>query len=120
MFLISGEFETSQADVDLKALESFLVGNRPLERLEALLDAHHLLRLRGRGVEACIRRGGDRDLHAMRCVEQCWLLKAQWDGYSDGLCRACAPHAPAHRTISREPLLRHYHHCHIHIERLEW
>jgi hypothetical protein len=75
MFSISGEFETSQADVDLKALESFLVGNRPLERLEALLDAHHLTRLRGRGVEACIRRGGDRDLHAMRCVEQYRLLE---------------------------------------------
>jgi hypothetical protein len=41
------EVETSQADVDLKALEGFLAGNRALERQEALLDAHHLLRLRG-------------------------------------------------------------------------
>ena len=56
---MSGEVETSQADVDLKALEGFLVGNRDLERQEALLDAHHLLRLRERGVEACLRRGGD-------------------------------------------------------------
>ncbi len=42
------------------------------------------------------------------------LLKAKPDGYSDGLCRACAPHAPAHRppgsaldrcrTAFREPL----------------
>ena len=23
-----------------------------------------------------------------------YLLKAEPDGYSDGLCRACAPHAP--------------------------
>ena len=30
-----------------------------------------------------------------------YLLKAEPDGYSDGLCRACAPHAPAHRTVSR-------------------
>ena len=59
---MSGEVETSQAEVDLKALEGFLVGNLGLERLEALLDAQHLLRLRGRGVEACLRRGGDRDL----------------------------------------------------------
>jgi hypothetical protein len=87
------EIETSQADVALKALESFLVGNGHLERLEALLDAHHLLRLRERGVEACLRRGGDRDLPAIRCVEPCWLLKAGRDGYSDGLCRMCAPHA---------------------------
>jgi hypothetical protein len=34
----SGEVETSQAEVDLKALEGFLVGNQDLERLEALLD----------------------------------------------------------------------------------
>jgi hypothetical protein len=27
-----------------------------------------------------------------------YLLKAEWDGYSDGLCRPCAP---AHRVISR-------------------
>jgi hypothetical protein len=29
-----------------------------------------------------------------------YLLKAEPDGYSDGLCRACAPYAPAHRTTS--------------------
>ena len=41
-----------------------------------------------------------------------YLLKAEPDGYSDGLCRACAPMLPAHRTVSaregptpfREPL----------------
>jgi hypothetical protein len=88
------EVETSQADVDLKALESFLVGNRHLEQLEALLDTHHLLRLRGRGVEACLRRGGDRDLHAIRFAEKCRLLKAQWDGYSDRLSRTYAPIVP--------------------------
>ena len=71
------EIETSQDDMDLKALEGFLVGNWGLERLEALLDAQHLLRLRGRGVEACLRRGGDRDLPAMGCAEQAWLLRAQ-------------------------------------------
>jgi hypothetical protein len=43
-------------------------------------------------------------------------LKAQWDVYSDGLCRAYAHHAPAHRAVSREPLLRHHHHSHIYIE----
>jgi hypothetical protein len=49
----------------------------------------------------------------MRGAEQGWLLKAEWDGYSDGLCRACAPHTlgPSHishlRRVShpfREPL----------------
>jgi hypothetical protein len=52
-------------------------------------------------VEACLRRGGDRDLPALRCVEQCRLLKAERDGYSDGLRRACAPHVPAHDITSR-------------------
>ena len=28
------------------------------------------------------------------------LLEAERDGYSDGLCRTCAPYVPAHRTIS--------------------
>ena len=97
---MGSELETSQPELHLEALEIFLVGNRDLERQEALLDAHHLLRLRERGVEACLRRGGDRDLPAIRCVEQCRLLKAERDGYSDGLRRACAPHAAAHRTIS--------------------
>ena len=32
-----------------------------------------------------------------------YLLKAEPDGYSDGLCRACSPHALAHRTVSRDP-----------------
>ena len=44
-----------------------------------------------------------------------YLLKAKPDGYSDGLCRTYVPHASAHRTISRDPLLRHYHHSHIYI-----
>ena len=33
---MSGEVETSQAEVDLKALEGFLVGKQDLERLDAL------------------------------------------------------------------------------------
>jgi hypothetical protein len=53
-----GEVETSQAGVDLKALEGFLVGNQDLERLEALLDHFNIFGatgwywgwLRGRGV----------------------------------------------------------------------
>ena len=32
-----------------------------------------------------------------------YLLKAEPDGYSDGLCRACAPHAPAHCTSLGTP-----------------
>ena len=35
---MSGEIETSQAELDLTALEGFLVGNQDLERLHALLD----------------------------------------------------------------------------------
>src|SRR5829696_3395252 len=30
----------------------------------------------------------------MRSVEQCRLLKDEWNGYSDGLCRPCTPIAP--------------------------
>jgi hypothetical protein len=41
------EGETPQADVDLKALEGFLVEHWGLGRVEALLDAHHLLHLQG-------------------------------------------------------------------------
>jgi hypothetical protein len=36
----------------------------------------------------------------MRYAEKCRLLKAEWDDYSDGLCRTCAPIAPAHRANS--------------------
>jgi hypothetical protein len=32
-----------------------------------------------------------------------YLLKTEPDGYSDGLCRACTPYAPAYRAISRDP-----------------
>ena len=39
--------ETSQADPDLRALEDFLVGNRDLERLEALLDRFNILEALG-------------------------------------------------------------------------
>jgi hypothetical protein len=35
---MSGEVETSQAEVDSKALEGFLVGNQDVEGLEALLE----------------------------------------------------------------------------------
>jgi hypothetical protein len=61
---MSGEIEASQAEPDLEALKTFLVGNRDLERLEALLDAHHLLRLRGRRVEAPLQSRGIRSVHA--------------------------------------------------------
>ncbi len=44
---MSGEIETSQADLDLRALEDFLVGNRDLERLEALLDRFNLFEATG-------------------------------------------------------------------------
>jgi hypothetical protein len=33
-----GEVDTSQAELDLTALEGFLVGNQDLERLDVLLD----------------------------------------------------------------------------------
>jgi hypothetical protein len=45
-----------------------------------------------------------------------YLQKAKPVGYGDGLCRACTLYAPAHRTISRDPLLTYHHHSHIHIE----
>ena len=44
---MSGEAEASQADLDLKALEDFLVGNRDLERLEALLDRFNFFEATG-------------------------------------------------------------------------
>ncbi len=37
-----GEVGTSQTEVDLKALEGFLVGNQDLERLDALLDRFNI------------------------------------------------------------------------------
>ena len=49
-----------------------------------------------------------------------YLLKAEPDGYSDALCRACTPHAPAHRAVSRDPLLRHHHHSQILMGGLGW
>jgi hypothetical protein len=39
--------EGSQAELDLKALEDFLVGNRELERPEALLDRFGILEALG-------------------------------------------------------------------------
>ncbi len=39
--------EGSQADLNLKALEDFLVGNRDLERPEALLDRFNILEALG-------------------------------------------------------------------------
>jgi hypothetical protein len=41
---MSGEVETLQADVDLKALEGFLAGNQDLERLDALLDHFNIFK----------------------------------------------------------------------------
>jgi hypothetical protein len=41
--------------------------------------------------------------------------KVKPDGYGDGLCRACTLHAPAHRAVSRDPLLTYHHQSHIHI-----
>ena len=32
-----------------------------------------------------------------------YLLKAEPDGYSDGLCRPCAPRAPAYRVVPWGP-----------------
>jgi hypothetical protein len=46
---MGGEVNPSQADLDLKALEGFLVGNRDLERLEALLDGFNMWRTRSIG-----------------------------------------------------------------------
>jgi hypothetical protein len=44
---MSGEVSTSQAEVDLKALEGFLVGNQDLERLDALLDHFNIFEATG-------------------------------------------------------------------------
>ncbi len=44
---MSSEAEASRADLDMKALESFLVGNQGLERLEALLDRFNILEALG-------------------------------------------------------------------------
>jgi hypothetical protein len=44
---MSGEVDTSQVELDLKALESFVVGNEDLERLEALLDSFNIFEATG-------------------------------------------------------------------------
>jgi hypothetical protein len=40
---MSGEVDTSQAELDLTALEGFREGNQDLERLEALLDHFNIV-----------------------------------------------------------------------------
>jgi hypothetical protein len=44
---MSGEVETSQAELDLTALEGFLVGNEDVERLDALLDHFNIFEATG-------------------------------------------------------------------------
>jgi hypothetical protein len=44
---MSGEVETSQAELDLTALEGILVGNQDLERLDTLLDHFNIFEATG-------------------------------------------------------------------------
>ena len=44
---LSGEVETSQAEVDLKALEDLLGGNQDLERLNVLLEHFNIFEATG-------------------------------------------------------------------------
>jgi hypothetical protein len=44
---MSGEVETSQAELDLTALEGFPVGNQDLELLDALLDHFNIFETTG-------------------------------------------------------------------------
>jgi hypothetical protein len=44
---MSGEVETSQAELDLTALEGFPVGNQDLELLDALLDHFNIFEATG-------------------------------------------------------------------------
>jgi hypothetical protein len=44
---MSGEVDTSQAELDLTALEGFREGNQDLERLEALLDHFNIFEATG-------------------------------------------------------------------------
>jgi hypothetical protein len=44
---MSGEVETSQVEVDLKALEGFLVGNQDLERRRTVLDHFNIFEATG-------------------------------------------------------------------------
>jgi len=44
---MSGEVETSQAEVDLKALEGLLAGNQDLERLNVLLEHFNIFEATG-------------------------------------------------------------------------
>ena len=110
----------------LEALGDFPGGEPGLGTTdEVLLDAYHLLRLQDKGEwKHAFDEEETENYHELRCVEQCRLLKAERDGYSDALCRACAPHAPgpSHhlsstaecRTPFREPLqfivIRHERH----------
>jgi hypothetical protein len=45
--MVGSKVKTAEADPDLKALESFLIANRDLERLEALLDRFNILEALG-------------------------------------------------------------------------
>ena len=44
---MSGEIETSQADLDLRALQDFWDGNEDLDRLEAFLDRFNIFEVIG-------------------------------------------------------------------------
>src|SRR5215211_4277839 len=76
--------------------------SRPADQHRVRCLSENNARWRSGGEESCGWRGrlsrssggGSR----MRGAEQCRRLKAEWDGYSDGLCRTCAP---AHRVNSR-------------------
>src|SRR5215208_3559123 len=58
-----------------------------------------------RASDATRRRWGNRA--RMRGVDDYWLLTAERDGYSDGLCRTCAPYIPStsHHLSSPERVL---------------
>jgi hypothetical protein len=81
----------------LTCLRTWHRPSRPADQHRVRCLSENNARWRSGGEESCGWRGrlsrssgGGR---RMKCVEQCRLLKAEWDGYSDGLCRACAPHA---------------------------
>jgi hypothetical protein len=82
---MSGELETSQAEVDLTALEGFLVGNhQDLERLEALLEHFNIFEATGWYWGMATRTSGCGGVQAPRRIERDGELYQQQETWSEG------------------------------------
>jgi hypothetical protein len=81
---MSGEVETSQAEVDLKALEGLREGNQDLERLEALLDHFNIFEATGWYWGMATRTSGCGGVQAPQRIKQDGELYHKQEMWSEG------------------------------------